>query len=35
MLDEVTIDDDFVRKVYYPSTPEEKEVLYWRKIRYI
>jgi hypothetical protein len=35
MLDEVELDSDFVQKVYYPFTEEEREVLYWRKIRYI
>lgn len=35
MLDEVELDSDFVRKVYYPFTDEERKVLYWRKVKFV
>lgn len=35
MLDEVEIDDDFVRNVYKPHTLEERDILYWRKLRFL
>lgn len=33
MLDEVELDSDFVRKVYYPFTKDEQKVYWWRQFR--